>query len=181
VYPDHSLTITYALPIWGDAAVGVVSRDTHDAAGLSQGDPIGPAMAWARDNGRLVYTSCPIPEGPPCESTGAFAGASRYLGLVFRNELGAYHGWARISQAGGDAPAVLHEFAVETTPDLPILAGSRETLPSQAIRCLRSAAGIETALPEDLALLDRAGEPGRLDLADAVALVRLMAPPTRPG
>lgn len=179
-YPDRTRTITYALPSFGDSGVAVQDKGSFEPVALALGEPAGPHLEWTRQNGRLVYVTCPIETGAPCESTGAFAGRVAYLGLVFRNELGAYYGWARFGQAGGDALTILYDFGIETTPNMPILAGSRETLPDLVRRALRCAAGIETPTAEDLALLDHAGEAGRLDLPDAVALVRIMAPLVRP-
>lgn len=178
-YPDRNETILYALPIWGEAAVGVLGKDTYDAMGMDAGTPIGPQIPWNRNSGRLVYITCPTNPAGPCTSRGAWSGAVHYLGISFTDELGTRYGWVRLSHAGADAPLILHDYAIETTPGIPLLAGSHETAMYEAQRCLRFAAGFEKASPADIALLDQNPKDGEVNIADATTIIRLLIPPIK--
>jgi hypothetical protein len=177
--PEQARHLIYACPNFGDAAVAIRSGDVPWAEALGPGDPVAGSLPWSRNCGRLVQTVCPndAPEG--CEATGPWAGAEWYAALRFRQGSSTYYGWARLAHtgepAGPYAPVVLMDFAIDTTPGQPILAGSRRPLLQDVQTALRVAAGLEAPTDETVALLDRGGVAGAIDLEDAAALARLLA------
>ncbi|HEY3267661.1 MAG TPA: hypothetical protein VGM37_12090 [Armatimonadota bacterium] len=167
--------------IFGGAAVAIQAGDERWLTALSPGEAVGGGLPWSGLFGAFARTQCGSGQTTVCQTTGPWAGGQRYMALRFRDERGgAYYGWARVGRPGGAADGpyaalLLYDSALEDTPGLPILAGSRRSLLDDLKLALRAAGGLSDLTAEDATLLDHAGLPGQVDIADAARLISIWA------
>lgn len=119
-----SLNALIAIP------VGQIPGGGGWAVPLAAGQQIGPSAAgyvWISDpvGGSLLTAMYDGGAGGP-ESIGLFTGVeSGYLGLQFQQSGQTYYGWARVGTPyQGLNIGWLYDYAYETRPDTPILAGA---------------------------------------------------------
>lgn len=123
VTPSSSLNALIAIPVGQLGGGGW-------AVPLAAGQIIGPDAAgyvWISDpaGGSLLTATYDGGAGGQ-ESVGLFTGGeSAYLGLQFQQNGQTYYGWARIeTSVGGISLAWLYDYAYQTSPNTPILAGA---------------------------------------------------------
>ncbi|MGA1871698.1 MAG: hypothetical protein ACMUJM_24485 [bacterium] len=100
-----------------------------DEAGLpvfSEMDIIDDSIQWSNYSGYLAIIGWSITDGWEEKWRGTWAGVEKkYLPLkIVKNNLD-YYGWAQLTVSNVTGEMILHDFAIETTPFLGILAGNK--------------------------------------------------------
>ena len=134
VIPSSSLDAVIAVPV-GQLGGGF-------AIPLTAGQQIGPdaqGYAWMQYPAGLILTAN-ADFGP----IGLFTGLeSAYLGLQFQQANQIYYGWLRIGAPfAGQNGGWLYDYAYETVPNTPIVAGQGVPEPSTASLCILAASAV---------------------------------------
>ena len=118
---------------WEAFAVGesaVVSNPTY-TIGLNAGDPIGPAGPYLSPVGApsVLTEGDWYFDGSAWSSFGltgpwSDTNASMFFGLKFKAADGTHYAWLRLVNDSASGNLVLTDFAYESSPDTPILAGA---------------------------------------------------------
>jgi hypothetical protein len=98
------------------------------SAGFSVGSSLAPAYTWVSNAspnlaGHSLLSSCAVFNGVYVCS-GLFSGQTAYMGIEFRIGADTHYGWVLIDNPAGLAGGYIQEWAYESQPDMPVLAGA---------------------------------------------------------
>lgn len=91
-------------------------------AGFEIGPSVGPSpLAWFESTSFAPYIICVT---PGCVSRFEINGIPQYMGVEFTRYDGVHYGWLRIFSGGTSAAVSVTEWAWESEPGIPIIAGA---------------------------------------------------------